>query len=414
VGAKWRIISNADAQYRHRVGTEKLKRAAFISAMPAPEKEASRKFSLLLIMNGSLAVKGQTVGGGDMVLFKFLRLSNIRPDVLIPKSAAEFAENPSRIFLTRANEKRLTTVGIVSIFLARIFQGIVFGLRNKQKYDVALAASPFAVDVIPLSFWKARHKGLVIYHVLPKRKAVSIATFFRFGIAALEQKITMGLIRRTCDFIVAGNEFTKQQLGAIMPGKPMFILPAGFDAAFIDKFAAEKKDPNLACFVGRLVSQKGILDLLKVMDELRRTHPDFKLVIAGSGPERDFFVSEMQRLKLTNIELAGFVSEEQKISLLKRSQYFFFPSYEEGWGIALAEALYCECRCLCYELPHYRSIFGDFPVYAKLGDPNDFVRAFRQSGPASPEQKNLVRQYDDPLAVQHLVEHLQTITASER
>ena len=48
---------------------------------------------------------------------------------------------------------------------------------------------------------------------------------------------------------------------------------------------------------------------------------------------------------------------------------------EEGWGIALAEALYCECRCLCYELPHYRSIFAEFPVYTRIGDPKDFARA---------------------------------------
>src|SRR4029077_16988532 len=135
-------------------------------------------------------------------------------------------------------------------------------------------------------------------------------------------------------FIIAGNEFTKRQLEARMPGKPIFILPAGFDAAFIDKVPAQEKDPNLACFIGRLVSQKGIFDLLKVMDELRRSHPEFRLVIVGSGPEKDLFMAEMQRLKLNNIQLAGFVSEEEKISLLKRSKFFFFPSYEEGWGIA--------------------------------------------------------------------------------
>lgn len=95
--------------------------------------------------------------------------------------------------------------------------------------------------------------------------------------------------------------------------------------------------------------------------------------------------------------------------LLKKSACFFFPSYEEGWGIALAEALYCECRCVCYELPHYRSVFGDFPVYARLGDPADFVRAFQQGGAVSPEQKNSVRQYDDQLVARRLVEHLSAI-----
>lgn len=274
---------------------------------------------------------------------------------------------------------------------------------------MALAASPFGVDVIPVWFWKARRKGAVIYHLIPKRKAVNFATRIRFGLARAEQWIMLKVLRHACDFIVAGNEFTKSQIAERMPGKPVFILPAGFDAAVIDRVPPQAKDPNLGCFIGRLVSQKGIFDLLKIMAELSRSHPGFRLIMVGSGPERDFFVSEMQRLKLINIQLAGFVSEEEKFLLLKKSKYFFFPSYEEGWGIALAEALYCECRCICYELPYYRSVFGDFPAYARLGDPNDFLRAFRQSGEVAAGQKDFMRQYDDPFVVQQLVEHLMTV-----
>ncbi len=360
-------------------------------------------------MNGSLAVKGQTVGGGDMVLFKFFRSSGIQPDILIPKSAQEFVVNPGRLFSTRPNGPQLTTIGIVALFLVRVIQGVCWSFRSRQKYDVALSASPFSVDVIPVWFWKARCKGAVIYHLIPRRKPVNFATRIRFGIAAVEQKVMMNILRRACDFIVAGNEFTKRQLEEQMPGKPIFILPAGFDAAAIDRVASPSKEKNLGCFIGRLVSQKGIFDLLKIMGNLGRSHPEFRLVMAGTGPERDFLAAEIQRLNLTNVQLVGFVSEEDKLLLLKKSKYFFFPSYEEGWGIALAEALYCECRCLCYELPHYWSIFCDFPVYVRPGDTDDFTRAFQRSGEVSPEQKPFMRQYDDRRIVRQLVEHLDAV-----
>lgn len=364
--------------------------------------------SLLVSMNGSLASEGKTTGGGDMVLFKFIRLSQMQPDVLIPESAQNFAFTSGRKILTRKNNG-LSMPGIVWLFLIRILQGIWQACRNQKVYDVALAASPFGVDIIPVWFWKARCKGAVIYHVIPPRKAVNLVTRIRFSLAALEQKITMAILRRACDFIVAGNEMTKRELEVILPGKRMFVLPAGFDAGFIDKVPVQTKDPNLACFIGRMVSQKGVFDLLKVMVELSRVRPDFRLVMVGTGPERDFFIAEVQRLKLTNIELAGFVSEEEKIVLLKKAAYFFFPSYEEGWGIALAEALYCECRCLCYELPHYRSIFGDFPAYVRLGDVKDFVRVFNQGDAIAPGQKNFMRQYDDPNIAQQLARHLMTV-----
>jgi glycosyltransferase involved in cell wall biosynthesis len=367
--------------------------------------------SLLIVLNGSLAGRGQTVGGGDIVLFKFIRLSGIQPDVLIPKCAQAFVETRGRLFSTLSH-RQLSLFRILILFFVRTLQGIWWSFRNQQRYDIALAASPFSVDVIPVWFWKARHKGAVVYHLIPKRKPVNFETRIRFGLAAIEQKVMMNILRRACDFIVAGNEFTKRQLEERMAGKPIFILPAGFDAAAVDRVAPQSKDKNLGCFIGRLVSQKGIFDLLKIMAELGRSHPEFRLVMAGTGSERDFLMAEIQRLHLTNIQLAGFVSEEEKLLLLKKSKYFFFPSYEEGWGIALAEALYCECRCICYELPHYRSIFGDFPVYARLGDTDDFTRAFQQSGEVPPEQKKFMRQYDDRLIVRQLVEHLTAVTQS--
>jgi glycosyltransferase involved in cell wall biosynthesis len=370
--------------------------------------QTSPSISLLISLNGSLAMEGKSIGGGDLVLFKFIRLSQMQPDLLIPESAQGFVVTSGEKFLTRKNNQ-LSLIGIVSLFLVRIVQGIWHSLRNSKVYDVALAASPFGVDVIPVWFCKARRKGALIYHVIPERKAVNFSTRIRFGLAAVEQKITMAILRRACDFIVAGNEFTKRQLEARLPGKPIFILPAGFDAATMDRVPTETKDPNLACFIGRMVSQKGIFDLLKCMADLSRSHPDLKLVMVGTGPERDFLVSEIERLKLTNIQLTGFISETEKIALLKRAAYFFFPSYEEGWGIALAEALYCECRCICYELTHYRSIFGDFPAYARLGDSADFLRAFKECGSVAPTQKAFMRQYDDPQVVRQMVSHLETV-----
>jgi glycosyltransferase involved in cell wall biosynthesis len=374
--------------------------------------EPTQAISLLVIMNGSLATAGKSTGGGDMVLLKFIRLSRQNPDVIIPESAAGFVETSGKKILTQKNNG-LSLAGILWLFFIRTVQAAWLGLRSKKKYDVALSSSPFSVDVFPLWFWRARRKGAIIYHVIPPRKAVNLATRIRFGLAAVEQWISTFILRRACDFIVAGNEFTKSQLAEKLPGKPIFILPAGFDAAFMDGVPAEQKNSSLACFIGRMVSQKGIFDLLQIMVELARTRPEFRLVMVGTGPEREFLQSEIQRLALKNIELSGFVSETEKISLLKKSGYFFFPSYEEGWGIALAEALYCECRCVCYELPHYRSIFADFPAYARLGDAADFLRVFRECGPVPAGQREFLRQYDDPLVVQQLAGHLAAVCAGK-
>ena len=185
----------------------------------------STRPALFISLNGSLASEGKTVGGGDVVLFKFIRLSEMQPDVMIPKCARNFIASRGRLFLTISHGS-LTTVKILSLFFIRTLQGILWSFRNRQTHDVALAASPFGVDVIPVWFWKARRKGAIVYHLLPKRKAVNFETRIRFGLAAAEQWLMLKILKHACDFLVAGNEFTKRQLEAKMPGKSIFILTA--------------------------------------------------------------------------------------------------------------------------------------------------------------------------------------------
>jgi glycosyltransferase involved in cell wall biosynthesis len=51
---------------------------------------------------------------------------------------------------------------------------------------------------------------------------------------------------------------------------------------------------------------------------------------------------------------------------------FVSPSVEEGWGIAVGEALIAGVPSVVYELPAY-SHFGDLPLLAPLGDIEGFV-----------------------------------------
>src|SRR4051812_19659830 len=89
---------------------------------------AAGSFSLLISVNGSLAGPGHSIGGGDVVIFKFIRLSNTRPDLLIPVTAERYAVNSGRFFSTRGS-LRPTLPGIITLYLIRIFQGIWRALR---------------------------------------------------------------------------------------------------------------------------------------------------------------------------------------------------------------------------------------------------------------------------------------------
>jgi glycosyltransferase involved in cell wall biosynthesis len=370
---------------------------------------------LLFIWNGTVAGAGKTVlgeiGGGDQVIIKCVNLGGLKPDLLLPRSAAGLVPGAGRLYFSCANFDA-GLAGLILLLGLRTVQGIWRAIRLRGAgYDFIIATSPFFFDLLPLLFAKAKRKGAIIYHVPPPRKAVNLATRIRFTLARMETLFSLQLVRRACDFLIVGNDHTGRQLEAIAPGKPWAVLHAGFDTQKVDRFPDQPKQAKQACFLGRMTSQKGIFDLLDVMERVAKADPEFRLVMMGNGPERAAFVAELEKRRLTNVTVKGFVSEEEKYTTLKQSAFFFFPSLEEGWGIALAEALYCGCKAVTYELPHYRGIFGDFPVYVPLGDRAAFAEAVIRhfNAPADPAQKRFIAQYDDAQVVRQFAENLERL-----
>ena len=101
---------------------------------------------------------------------------------------------------------------------------------------------------------------------------------------------------------------------------------------------------------------------MHVCKKLAPLVPNFRAVMIGVGPELVRLKAEIAREKLP-IELAGYVDDQTKFDLISRAQLFVFPSAEEGWGIAVAEALSVGTPVVAYELPVYESVFGGH-IYA--------------------------------------------------
>jgi glycosyltransferase involved in cell wall biosynthesis len=57
-----------------------------------------------------------------------------------------------------------------------------------------------------------------------------------------------------------------------------------------------------------------------------------------------------------NIKLMGFISERDKYLIMRSSKVFIFPSYEEGWGIAVAEAIACGLDVVLYDIGTYKAV----------------------------------------------------------
>jgi glycosyltransferase involved in cell wall biosynthesis len=114
---------------------------------------------------------------------------------------------------------------------------------------------------------------------------------------------------------------------------------------------------------------KGVSDAIEAWARVRQTLPEARLVMVGTGPEREPAAALTERLGLgDSVEWRGFVSEEEKRRLLSESRLFIAPSYEEGWGISVCEALASGVPVVGYRLPVLDELFGTAYLGVQPGD----------------------------------------------
>jgi len=88
----------------------------------------------------------------------------------------------------------------------------------------------------------------------------------------------------------------------------------------------------------RLVPAKGVRSLVQALATLRREAPDVRLEIAGSGPDQAAIEHEIQSLGLADrVRMLGWRSDVA--SLMSKWDVYVQPSLDEGFGIAVLEAM---------------------------------------------------------------------------
>lgn len=92
-------------------------------------------------------------------------------------------------------------------------------------------------------------------------------------------------------------------------------------------------------FVGRLVHQKGIRFLLEAVSILQNKYKKYiKVAVVGGGPLEEELKKMCEKLKINDrVEFLGFQRDIDRI--MKSSKVFVLPSYYEGFGIVLLEAM---------------------------------------------------------------------------
>jgi glycosyltransferase involved in cell wall biosynthesis len=105
-------------------------------------------------------------------------------------------------------------------------------------------------------------------------------------------------------------------------------------------------------YLGRLRRYKGVETAIRALAVARRSRADLILDIAGSGDDRPRLERLVGTLGLREaVRFHGFVSEAEKLRLLRSTWANVFPSPKEGWGITIVEAAACGTPSLASNSP---------------------------------------------------------------
>jgi|26BtaG_2_1085354.scaffolds.fasta_scaffold00741_10 glycosyltransferase involved in cell wall biosynthesis len=118
--------------------------------------------------------------------------------------------------------------------------------------------------------------------------------------------------------------------------------PNLLDNLFIEKnnrLIIEKNNKQF-CSVANLNGNKGIDVLLKAFSIILKKYPDFTLVIAGDGPEKEKLQQLSKNLNVSkSICFKGAISREDVRDLMAMSLCYVLPSHVETFGVVVIEAL---------------------------------------------------------------------------
>ena len=150
--------------------------------------------------------------------------------------------------------------------------------------------------------------------------------------------------------VIVNSNYMKSELQRLfgLPYEKINVVPNGVnlnlyngvekDYNFRRQYAADNE--KIILYVGRLVYEKGIQNLIAAMPKVLNGYHDSKLIIAGKGGMIDELRDEVRRLNIENkVYFTGYLNLNQVTKMYKCADVAVFPSTYEPFGVVALEGM---------------------------------------------------------------------------
>jgi glycosyltransferase involved in cell wall biosynthesis len=136
------------------------------------------------------------------------------------------------------------------------------------------------------------------------------------------------------------------------------IAGAGYDTSLFIPRLKPAPSPVQLIYVGKLSNAKGVPWLLRSLKDLKAQDWILHLVGEGTGTEKQH-CRELASTLGHRVQFHGTVSPERVAELMQNAHVHVLPSFFEGLGLVVLEALAAGCRVVATDLPGIREALGD-------------------------------------------------------
>lgn len=231
-------------------------------------------------------------------------------------------------------------------------RGAVRAAIRRNRYDVVVE------DINKLPLYLPTVTRLPVYVIVPHLFGTTAFREATFPVAAtvwLAEQVIPFVYRRAAFHAISVSTRDDLVARGVAPERVRVIYP-GVDTDWYthDAVVGRERVPTFL-YVGRLKRYKGLEVAIRAIALSRRDGVDFRLLIAGQGDDRVRLERLAASLGLVEaVQFLGFVSHEEKRSLMRRVWAVVFPSAKEGWGISNVEAAACGTAAIASDSPGLR------------------------------------------------------------
>ena len=272
----------------------------------------------------------------------------------------------------------LEGINVYRVGTRQSFPFVVRGFYTKNlasnNYDIVVED----LNKVPLytPLWGFTRLVALVHHLFG-------ATAFREAPAPLAAAVwlsekPLSLLYRKTPFEAVSQSTANDLAARGIPRSAIKVIYNGVDSGRLTPDPAERAAQPTFVYLGRLKKYKRVDLVIQAFADLNV--PEAHLEIAGTGDYREALEGLVKSLDLSGrVRFLGFVPEEDKVHLLRRSWASVLASPKEGWGISNLEAAACGTPVIASNSPGIREsvIDGETGFLVPQGDTAAMAAAMR-------------------------------------